>query len=389
MAKFYKIVLAFVLFTCISFQTTAQLAPDFTLEDIMGNEHTLSDYLNDGQAVIIDFSTTWCGPCWALHHDLGHLETVYQKYGIEATKELTVFHVESDPDTDINELYGNGSNTQGDWVTGTSYPIFNPPTDDVANDYDVTGFPTTYVVCPDGSFSDIYWTQINVESVMDVVYDCISPTTSDNVEVIGFESSTQTCDMQDYVPIVHLRNKGENDLTDIKLDVLLNGTIIEEFSATVPAVGTYDDFSVSLSPITNFSEGDMLEVVVKEINNTTDQSPIDNMASIEGEGATSYNATSNNLTFTMNYGTYAWQTEWRIYDSSGEVIAQGSGDNSPNPQVVELNNQAEGCYLLEVTDVLADGISGGFLALKMKMASCSFPLEMSLIININIMQRTV
>jgi peroxiredoxin len=36
-------------------------APDFTLTDINGKEHKLSDY--HGKDVMIAFWTTWCGPC--------------------------------------------------------------------------------------------------------------------------------------------------------------------------------------------------------------------------------------------------------------------------------------------------------------------------------------
>lgn len=36
-------------------------APDFTLTDLDGNSHTLSDY--QGEIVILNFWASWCGPC--------------------------------------------------------------------------------------------------------------------------------------------------------------------------------------------------------------------------------------------------------------------------------------------------------------------------------------
>ena len=40
---------------------SGRYAPDFTLSDITGRQHKLSDYR--GQNVVIVFWTTWCGPC--------------------------------------------------------------------------------------------------------------------------------------------------------------------------------------------------------------------------------------------------------------------------------------------------------------------------------------
>ena len=114
--------------------TKAQLpdgsvAPDFTFTDLNGVSHTLYDYLEDGYTVFLDFSAVWCPPCWG-YHTSGALEDLYVNHGpagapnvsATTTDDVMVIFVEGD-DNDLVCLQGTGCNTQGDWVTGTPYPI--------------------------------------------------------------------------------------------------------------------------------------------------------------------------------------------------------------------------------------------------------------------------
>ena len=48
------------------------LAEDFTVHDLDGNEVSLSDMR--GRPVIVNFFATWCGPCMS---EMPHLEKVY------------------------------------------------------------------------------------------------------------------------------------------------------------------------------------------------------------------------------------------------------------------------------------------------------------------------
>ncbi|HNP49597.1 MAG TPA: TlpA disulfide reductase family protein, partial [Bacteroidia bacterium] len=134
-----------------SYQSQAQLsdgsiAPDFTATDINGNTYHLYDYLDQGKTVVIDVSATWCGPCWA-YHNSGALEDLYAQYGPSGTNSMMVFFIEGDGTTTLADLQGTGTNTQGNWVAGTPYPIIDNA--GIGNSYAIRYFPTIYMICPD------------------------------------------------------------------------------------------------------------------------------------------------------------------------------------------------------------------------------------------------
>ena len=52
--------------------------PDFTVTDTEGNAFTLSEQLQDHDAVLIHFWATWCQPCWT---KFPCLQEVWEKYG--------------------------------------------------------------------------------------------------------------------------------------------------------------------------------------------------------------------------------------------------------------------------------------------------------------------
>lgn len=156
-----KLLLLFFLTLSLSLNATlpeGAIAVDWTMDDINGLAHDLyGDYLDQGYSVVMDMSATWCGPCWTFHQS-GTMEDVWDDYGPNGAEGYMIMPmmIEADPSTNQACLFGPAgcnSTTLGDWSAGIPYPIFNPPSSqasDINNDYNVTAFPTMYVVAPSG-----------------------------------------------------------------------------------------------------------------------------------------------------------------------------------------------------------------------------------------------
>ena len=115
-------------------------APDFTLNDLSGNQVTLSSFR--GQVVLINFWATWCGPC------LIEMPAIERRYEALKDKGFAVLAVDDDEAiTDVSAFTHE--------LDLTFLVLLDPGA--MVNDlYRVRGLPTSFVVDREGVIQQLH-----------------------------------------------------------------------------------------------------------------------------------------------------------------------------------------------------------------------------------------
>lgn len=114
-----------------------ELAPDFELTTLKGEEMRLSDYR--GKAVILNFWATWCPPCRA---EMPHMQTFYEKQQ-ENDVEVVAVNLTTE-DRGMTEI----ENFVAEF--GLSFPIPMDVDGDIGAIYQAFSIPTSYIIDREG-----------------------------------------------------------------------------------------------------------------------------------------------------------------------------------------------------------------------------------------------
>lgn len=121
-----------------------QTAPDFTVYDMDGNPHKLSDFR--GKPVILNFWATWCGYCEA---EMPDFEEKYQQYGDQ------IHFLMVDVTDGAQETVEKASAFVAD--RGFTFPVYYDTELQAASAYNTSGLPVTYFLDAEGYF--VAWQQ--------------------------------------------------------------------------------------------------------------------------------------------------------------------------------------------------------------------------------------
>ena len=368
MKKLFTIlVLALSLTTAKAQMADGSIAPDWTMTDINGTSHNLYNLLDSGYVVFLDFSATWCGPCWN-YHGSGAFKDLHNQYGPgTADNKVRVFMIEGDASTTSADLLGTGSNTWGDWTAGVPYPIIDDAS--ITGLYQIGYWPTIYKVCPSRVITEVGQGNTAALWAEAQLADCQPATMAVDALVQSYDGGTNICGSATADMEVTIMNFGTNNLTTADINVLDGSTVLSTTSWT-GNLATYASETVNLGPLSLAATSTLtFEVVASGDGNTTNNS-VDQDITVATQ--------TPNDTFFVQIQTdqYGYETYWAIVDDMGTVHAEGGntavGLNGGGAQVATsggpgaygantLVNETvvvpqDGCYEFVVVDDWGDGI---------------------------------
>ena len=121
-----------------------QTAPDFTVYDLEGDPHKLSDFR--GKPVILNFWASWCGPCIS---EMPAFQECYETYG----NEIHFLMV------NLTDGAQETVETASQYIEehGYSFPVYYDTAMEGAYSYGVSAVPVSYFLDAQGNF--VTWAQ--------------------------------------------------------------------------------------------------------------------------------------------------------------------------------------------------------------------------------------
>lgn len=136
------------------------MAPDFTLVDQYGQEHTLSDY--KGKVVFINFWATWCPPCKA---ELPDIEEIYREYGMN--KDDVVILGMTFPNMDREK--SKEEIIEFIEEEGYTFPTLFDESMELAYKYYINAFPTTFLINKNGTVEGYASGMLTKETMKEII----------------------------------------------------------------------------------------------------------------------------------------------------------------------------------------------------------------------------
>ncbi len=249
---------------------SGSIAPSCDLYDINSVNWDFDSLCNLNKTIFISVPATWDMNAWN-YHQSGELNQFNALHGPSGTTDQMchVFMVEGDGTTGTAELNGSG-NTQGNWIMGTNYHIIDPPPglaprqiDWWMNLYNVPGFTTVYMICPDHKI--YYVGQQNVAGLENWMNTCPY-----NLDILPLTSPTVYCTSTAPLSFMLKNNNLSAPLTTCTVSCQIDAAAsnIYVWNGNIPAGATA---LISIPPQTLSTGNHTMTIVTSLPNGGTDE----------------------------------------------------------------------------------------------------------------------
>ncbi|NQX92914.1 MAG: T9SS type A sorting domain-containing protein [Flavobacteriales bacterium] len=226
MKRIYTLVFASLFALSAFAQPGTDQFPNFTYEDIDGVEHTLYDYLDNNQIVLIDVFTTWCPNCVT---SLPSIEQIDEEKGAQGDGTVTILKFERDASTNNEEQWASTHNSQNPIITGAE--------DIVADLWNIPYQPAFFVICPDRTWTLEWGTQTSADPLLDIIDECdvntvsveeesqlelsvVSPVQNNQLEVVLSSSGTVDYEILDLTGKIILKGQFQDSRNTLDVSAL-------------------------------------------------------------------------------------------------------------------------------------------------------------------------
>jgi hypothetical protein len=154
---------------------------------------------------------------------------------------------------------------------------------------------------------------------------------------------------------INISNEGEATITNVALEVIVNGAVVDLINASVD-IPFLEQGSVTISIDDNLqAENNDITVSLLSVNGQLDGDLTNNSAST----ITNLDSNYDIVTLMINPDNYPGETSWEIFDANDVLINSGDLPNG-DFYTEDICLDYESCYTLYFYDSYGDGICCGF-----------------------------
>jgi uncharacterized repeat protein (TIGR01451 family) len=317
-------------------------APDFSTTDVYGNPQQLSSYLNNGQYVVLYFFATWNAFDWD-YWNSNMLQSINQTYGPLGSNQIQVLAIEGDSFTTIDDLYGTGSSTSGNFMLNATMPVIDDS--NLSNLYAISYYPTLYIICPTG---------IIISS------DLISPLDETIV------ASTQGCEtFEEYTDLAVSSVSATNFCDNAQIQVTFfnaGNTTINTFNYTLTVDGVSNTLTYDGLIYPGYSETVTLSGYLSNVSSSFDVQLEEDMNTWNNAAFGSYIyqtpfESTSHVRLDITTDEFPSDITWTITDASNSIVAAGGPYyNSFANYLEDIFLNGLGCYSFNLFDSSDNGI---------------------------------